>query len=257
MCAELITPYLLQIFQAALELWVYTDQWRDITTCMLHKPGKLRYDVPKAYCPIALTTTITKLLSAIVREDIIHLMEVHQLLLAHHFGHRPGRTTIDSLHVLVNTIKAAWWCKQVISVLFLDIEGTFPNAIMECLLHNLQTHHIPETYVQLIHHMLTGCRNRLKFDDYISEWFSLDNGIIQGDPLSMVLHLYYNVDMIDISRGQLEMCLGYVDDIALVAAVSSFAGTHRILKSMMVCRDGGYVIGLSCTILSLRPPSRC
>ena len=131
--------------------------------------------------PIAqtLVNTIAKLLSAIVAGDIVHLMEVHQLLLAHHFGGRLGRTTSNSLHVLVDTIKAAWRCKQVISVLFLDIEDAFPNAVMEQLLHNLRTHHIPETYVQLIHRMLTGCRNRLKFDDHVSEWFSLDDRIVQ------------------------------------------------------------------------------
>ena len=209
MCTDLITPYLLQIYWAALELWVYADQWRDITTCMLRKPDKLRYDVPKAYRLIALIKTIAKLLSAIVTEDIVHLTEVHQLLPAHHFGGRPGRTTTDSLHVLVDTIKAAWWRKQVVSVIFLDNEGAFPT---EWLLHNLQTCCIPETYMQLIHCMLTGRRNRLKFNDYVSEWFSLDNGIIQGNPLSMVLYLYYNADMIDISRGRSEMCLGYVDD---------------------------------------------
>ena len=240
MCAELITPYLLQIFQAALELRVYADQWRDITTCVLRKPGKPRYDIPKAYRPIALVNTIAKLFSAIVAEDIIHLTETYQLLPAHHFGGRPGRTTTDSLHLLVDTIKAAWRRKQVVSVLFLDIEGAFPNAVTERLLHNLRTRRIPETYVQLIYHMLTGRRNRLKFDDYTSEWFNLDNGIVQGNPLSMVLYLFYNADMIDIPRGRSEMCLGYVDDTALVAAASSFTGTHRILKSMMVHRNGGY-----------------
>ena len=62
---------------------------------------------------------------------------------------------------------------------------------------------------------------------------------MQGDPLLMVLYLYYNADMIDIARGRLEMCLGYLDNMALVAAVSSFAGTHHRLKSMMACRNGG------------------
>ena len=155
MCTELRIAYLLQIYQATLELWVYTAQWRDITTCVLCKPGKPRYDVPKAYRPIALINTISKLLSAIVAEDIAHLTEAHQLLPAHHFSGRPGRTTTDSLHVLVDTIKAAWRCKQVISALFLDIEGAFPNVVMEHLLHNLRTCHIPEMYMQLIQNMLT------------------------------------------------------------------------------------------------------
>ena len=89
--------------------------------------------------------------------------------------------------------------------------------------------------------MLTGRRNRLKFNDYVSEWFNLDNRIqsVQGDPLSMVLYLYYNADMIDIARGRSEMCLGYVDNMALVTIASSFAGTHHMLRSMMACRNGG------------------
>ena len=140
---------------------VYAAQWKDITTCVLRKPGKPRYYVPKAYRPIALINTVAKLLSAIIAEDITHLTEAHQLLPAHHFGSRPGRTTTDSLHVLVNTIKEAWRHKQVVSALFLDIEGAFPTAITERLLHNLRTRCILETYVQLIQNMLTGCRNRL------------------------------------------------------------------------------------------------
>ena len=72
---------------------------------MINKPQKPDYTVPKAYRPIALVNTIAKLLSTIVAEDIVHLTEVHQLLPAHHFGGRPGRTTTNSLHVLVNTVK--------------------------------------------------------------------------------------------------------------------------------------------------------
>ena len=70
--------------------------------------------------------------------------------------------------------------------------------------------------------MLTGRRNQLRFDDYLSEWFDLNNGIVQGDPLSMLLYLFYNADMLDIMQGRQEVCLGYVDDMALVAAASTF-----------------------------------
>ena len=74
---------------------------------------------------------IAKLLSSIVVEDLVHLMEKHALLPANHFGGRPGRTTTDSLHLLVDTVKVAWRRKQVASVLFLDVEGAFPNAVTE------------------------------------------------------------------------------------------------------------------------------
>ena len=100
--------------------------------------GKPRYNIPKAYRPVALVNTMAKLLSSIVAEDIVYLAEKHALLPANHFRGRPGCTMTDSLHLLVNTVKAAWRHKQVASVLFLDVEGAFPNAVTERLLHNLR-----------------------------------------------------------------------------------------------------------------------
>ena len=234
---DLIIPHLLQIFRATLKMGVYAGHWKEIVTCVLHKPGKPRYNIPKAYRLVVLVNTIAKLLSSIMAEDIVHLTEVHSLLPANHFGGRPGQATSDSLRLLVDTVKAAWWRKQVISALILDIEGAFPNAVTVCLLHILRKHRIPERYVVFVNSMLTGCKNRLKFNDYLSEWFHLDNGIMQGDPLSMILYLYYNADLLDIVQGWHGFCLGYVDDMALVATANKFTDSHRILNSMISWAD--------------------
>jgi len=45
--------------------------------------------------------------------------------------------TTDTVHVLVDKIKKAWRKGKVVSILFLDIEGAFPNAVTERLLHNI------------------------------------------------------------------------------------------------------------------------
>jgi len=117
--------------------------------------------------------------------------------------------------------------------LFLDIEGAFPNAVTERLLYNMRKRRIPERYVVLVSNMLMGRKNRLKFYDFTSNWFLLDNGIVQGDPLSMILYLFYNTDLLEIMRGWHEMCLGYVDDMAVVTMASSFTEMHRLLNSMV------------------------
>jgi hypothetical protein len=62
----------------------------------LHKPGKPRYDTPKAYRPIALLNTLCKVLTAIVANVMTFYTEKHELLPATHFGGRPGRTTTDA-----------------------------------------------------------------------------------------------------------------------------------------------------------------
>ena len=57
----------------------------------------------------------------------MHLVEMHGLLPTTHFGRCPGQTTTDSLHLLMDYIKAAWRKKKVVSALFLDMEGAFPT----------------------------------------------------------------------------------------------------------------------------------
>ena len=104
---------------------------------MLRKPGKPRYDIPKAYRPIVLLNTMWKVLMAIVASHITFITEKHQLLPANHFGGRPGRTMADALHLLMHKIKEAWRSGKVTAVLFLDIEGAFLNAVLTKLIHNL------------------------------------------------------------------------------------------------------------------------
>ena len=95
---------------------------------------------------------IAKLLLLIVVENLVYLTEKHALLLENHFGGQPGHTTMDSLHLLVDTVKAAWHRKQVASALFLDVEGAFPNAVTERLLHKLRKQRVHKRYMAFIVH---------------------------------------------------------------------------------------------------------
>jgi len=74
---------------------------------------------------------------AIVAEDIAHLMEKNTLIPDTHFGGHPGHTTMVAIHYLVDKVKAAWGRKKAASILFLDVEGAFPNAVTKRLIHNL------------------------------------------------------------------------------------------------------------------------
>ena len=188
--ADLLVKRLLPIYTAMLDKNLQYSPWKTFTTVVLRKPGKLHYDVPKAYRPIALLNTMWKVLSTIVADQISFLTENYQLLLRNHFGGRPGWTTTDAMHLLTLRIKAAWRAGKVAAVLFLDIEGAFPNAIPERLVHNLRKRRIPSKYTKFVSNMLRGRVTTLKFDGYTSAPIHIDNGIGQGDPLSMALYQY-------------------------------------------------------------------
>ena len=237
-CADLIAHRLRYIYRAMLERKLSFKPWKEFVTVVLRKPGKPRYDTPKAYRPIALLNTMWKVLTAIVANHLTYVTEKHQLLPANHFGGRPGRTTADAMHLLTNRIKTAWRAGKVVSVLFLDIEGAFPNVNPERLVHNLRKRCVPRKYSDFVRNMLKDRITTLKFDGYTSDCIPINNGIGQGDPLSMVLYQYYNADLLDIPNGADEDAEAYVDDAFMLAADVDFTSAHRKLVRM-VCDEGG------------------
>ena len=200
-----LADHLLPLFNAVFMLRTYYEPWRESITVILHKQGKPDYTVPKVYHPIALLNTTAKLLSAIVTDRVSYLLEAHGLLLHTHFGSRPGRSTMDSLHLLETTIKHTWWQGKVASALFLDIEGAFPNAVTDQLIHNMKTWYLPKVIVSFTECLLRGHKMKLKFDNFVSDWVPITNGIGQGDPISMLLYIIYSSDLVDVAKGSNEL----------------------------------------------------
>jgi len=237
--SSILTPYLYHLFNAVFKLKTYHDPWREFTMVVLRKPGKADYSIPKAYCPIALINTTCKLLTALVADQVTYTLEHYNLLPNTHFGGCPGYTTTDSLHLLETTIKNTWRKGKVASTLFLDIEGAFPNAVTDRLAHNMRKRRLPPEIIDFMERMLTSRHTQLKFNDSISDWIDIRNGISQGDPLSMIAYLIYNADLIDIANSNNnELALAFVDDTAYIAICPTFEDTHRILKDMMERPNG-------------------
>jgi len=231
--------HLLLIYKATLRIGTYYDPWRESIMVMLRKPGKANYELPKAHCPIVLLSTIAEVLTMLVTEDISRLVECHQLLPKTHFGECPGRTTTYAVHYLTQRIKGAWQKGNVASILFLDVERAFPNIVTDRLIHNLKKRRIPAVYMDFIKQLLTRRHTRLKFNDFISESINILNAIGQGDPLSMILYIIYNADLLEITGDkENKNSLGYVDDIAPVAVGKDVKETNRRLRHMMTKEDG-------------------
>ena len=143
------------------------------------------------------------------------------------------------MHYLVNKIKGAWRRRKVAAILFLDIEGAFLNAVMERLLHNMRMRRLPEPYVCFIERMLTNRHTRLRFNGFTSDWVAIDNSIVQGDPLSMLLYLFYNADLIASLKKE-EAMIAYVNDASYYAEGTNFEEAYDRLHNMMNRDQGGY-----------------
>jgi len=239
-CADLLIPHLGPIYCATFSLETYPDQWKDSVTVMLRKPAKPDYTVPSAHRPIALINTLTKVLSACVAEDLVHMVELHKMLPNNHFGCRPGRTTSDSLHFIIKYIKDTWRGRKVVSALFLDVKATFPSVVLDCLIHNMRRRGVPPQYTDWIRHRVEGRKTTLKFDGYKSAPLELTRGIDQGCPLSGIAFQFYNVDLIDTqdsSNG--EEAVAFMDDALMLAHGETLDEANSKIQHMMERRGGG------------------
>jgi hypothetical protein len=93
-----------------------------------------------------LSDGLARLLNSCQPNDIVTMCKQHNIILANHFGARPGRTTTDSIHLLTKTVKDAWRKGLVASALFLDVKGAFPSIDIDRLIHNMRKRGIPEEY---------------------------------------------------------------------------------------------------------------
>jgi ribonuclease HI len=230
---DIIAPHLHQCLLATLRLNYFPERWRTWRTIVLRKPGRSDYSMPKAYRPIALYNTMSKILSGVITDVATYLTVRHSLLPSQHFGGLPGRTTTDSLLYLTHKIKAAWRKRKVVTIIFLDIANAFPNAVTSRLLLNMRKMGYPTAIVNFFSALLTDRHTYLSFEDFTSSDIPIDNGIGQGEPASMLLYLIYNSPLVAIPEGPDEDGGAYVDDTFFMATADTFEQCDVILNNML------------------------
>lgn len=195
----LLTPHLTRVFNRSLRLSYCPEHFRQSTTVVLRKPGKTNYAAPKSYRPIALMNTIGKIMDAVVARRLSYLTEKHCALPATHIGGRKMRSTENALHLVTKQIHEAWNKKpsQVASLLLLDVSGAFDTVSHERLAHNLRKRKVDEKIVKWIASFLSARKTRITIDGFQSGEYQINTGIPQGSPLSPILYLFYNADLID------------------------------------------------------------
>ena len=215
-----ITAHLTRAFNQSLRLGYCPAHFRESTTVVLRKPGKDNYTAPKSYRLIALMNTIGKIMDAVIARRLSYLAETHQVLPPTHMGGRKMRSTEHALHAVTKKIYEAWDQKpgQVASLLLLDVSGAFDNVSHARLLHDLRKRRVDERTVKWIASFLSNRHTSIVIDGFRSKEYQINTGIPQGSPLSPILYLFYNADLIDeCNREANAMSTGYIDDVGILA----------------------------------------
>ncbi|EDN02399.1 predicted protein [Histoplasma mississippiense (nom. inval.)] len=210
-----LTPHLLQIYNASLDLQYCPAHFRQAKTVVLPKPNKKDLSEVKSYRPIALLNTLGKALESILATRISQAVEEHQLLPRTHVGGRKGMSTEHALHGLMELIYQSWDNDQVASLLLLDVTGAFDHVSHPRLLHNLRKRRMDEKIVGWVASFLQSRTTTIQLREYTTEPLHVETGIPQGSPISPVLYLFYNADILEDAPLRVTGAAagGWIDDI--------------------------------------------
>ena len=118
------------------------------------------------------------------------------------------------------------------SLLLLDVSGAFDNVSRPRLLHNLRKRRINTTLVRWIGSFLSDRSTTLKLQEYTAPSAPVETGVPQGSPLSPILYLFYNADLIEACQGENTESVGYIDDVSILAVGLTTQHTCKTLKTI-------------------------
>ncbi|THC88429.1 hypothetical protein EYZ11_012122 [Aspergillus tanneri] len=162
-------------------------RWRHAKIIPLKKPNKENYTTAKAWRPISLLATLGKILESVVAKRISHAVETYGLLPTSHFGARKQRSAEQALLLLQEQIYTAWRGRR-----------------------RMKARGIPEKLLEAF------CSERtaiIQINGQASEAQSLPQaGLPQGSPLSPILFLFFNADLVQRQIDSQGGAIAFVDD---------------------------------------------
>ena len=210
------------------------EAFRIARTVVLRKPGKESYSQAKAWRPIALLNTLGKVMEAVTAHYLQDLAERYNLLPETQMGARKNRSTETALDLLLSQIRATWSAEGIATVLSMDISGAFDHVVRDRMIHILRGKGVPASIVGWVQSFMSDRRTTLVFDGQESAPLEVAAGIPQGSPISPILFLFYNSELLDICNPQTMRVhgLGFVDDVNLVAWGSTTRGNCDNLERL-------------------------
>ncbi|KZL81062.1 reverse transcriptase, partial [Colletotrichum incanum] len=208
-----VQQWVLSIFRTSLEGGTLPHQWRHAKIIPLKKPGKDNYTLAKAWRPISLLATLGKVLESVVAERISHAVEFYGLLPTNHFGARKQRSAEQALLLLQEQIYTAWRGHRVLSLVSFDVKGAYNGVCKERLIQRMKARGIPDDLLRWVSAFCSDRTATIQINGQSSESRILPQaGLPQGSPLSPILFLFFNADLVQRRIDSNGGAMAFVDD---------------------------------------------
>lgn len=159
------------------------EDWKVGIICPLHKKGD-RTNCTN-YRGITLLSAVYKVLSTVLQNRLTKVTE--HILGEYQCGFRPGRSTIDQIFGVRQSMERQWEHNSQLHQLFIDFQKAYDSINRNVLWRAMAELGVPDKYIRLARATLHGTRARVRVEGDLSRDFDIVTGVKQGDGLSCLL----------------------------------------------------------------------
>ena len=249
--------FLLHIFNLSWTSHSFPSIWKTSSIIPIHKMGKL-LDSPASFRPISLTSCVSKLFERIILSRLLFFPESNSILSPRQAGLCSGRSTLDQILYLSQSISNGFNKLRPGSrtILFtIDFSKAFDSVWYPALFHRLISVGLPPCYARWTQSFLSDRRACVIYQNHKSCSFRVSRGVPQGSVVGPVL-CSLDINDLPASLPSSVSCSLYADDLAIWSSSPRFALRWRPHKELCFDWSAGLSTGVFLSIrANMRPPS--
>ena len=218
--------FLQRLFQYCFDIAHTPKSWHEAIITPVPKSRTSDPRVPLNYRGISLLSTCAKLYSSILNNRLVAYLETNDLIADEQNGFRSDRSCLDHIFAITTLIRNRLLSNMDTFTCFIDLRKAFDFVDRDLLFAKLIKLNITGKIYFAIKEMLSETKSCIKINQLCSDYFSISNGVRQGDPISSTLFsifindLVYEIKTLNYGiklEDQNVSILLYADDLVLIA----------------------------------------
>ena len=217
---------LTKLFNDILITGKYPSLWKESYIIPIHKSGNS--SDPDNYRGISITSNMSKLFNSVLNQRLTDHFHVNNCITENQFGFKKGYRTSDNIFVMKTLTDKYLDRNEKLYACFIDFKKAFDSINHGMLMEKLRKTNIGSSMYNLLHDLYLNqqLNVQVKIGDLLSNKFTCEKGVRQGDSLSPLLfNLYINDVLKYLNPASDDPCIGtkhisclfYADDLVLLS----------------------------------------
>ena len=219
---------IINIANTWIELGHWPKYFKVSTTIVIPKPNKSSYDHPKAFRPIVLLNTLSKLIEKVIAKRLQFIVASNNFIHPCQLGGLKFKSTADASIALTHIIRSGWARGRATSSLSFDVSQFFPSLNHHLLVLILEKAGLDPKVTAFFANYLIQRSTTYLWNNLSSSLLEVNVGVGQGSALSPILSTLYLSPLLYILENRLKnliipvSILLFVDNGLLIVQNKSF-----------------------------------